>query len=106
MQLLQQSAYRRTTATVLARLDYASLAQGLGLRHVELNAPDDLEAKVRGILAMPGPVLVSVHADYGKRPIRWIEAVKRRFTQELSTEQKIRFLTRMSRRALTKQQND
>jgi len=35
----------------------------------------------------PGPVLVSVPTDYGKRKIRWIEAVSDRFTQELSTEQ-------------------
>jgi acetolactate synthase-1/2/3 large subunit len=106
MQLLQQSAYRRTTATVLGRLDYPSLARGLGLRHVELNAPDDLEARIRGILSLPGPVLVSVPTDYGKRPIRWIEAVKKRFTDELSTEQKVRFLARMSRRTLARPQND
>ena len=106
MQLLQQSAYRRTTATVLARLDYGSLAQGLGLRHVELNSPDDLEASVRGILALPGPVLVEVRVDYGKRPIRWIEAVKKRFTDELSTEQKVRFLARLSKRTLMKARND
>jgi acetolactate synthase-1/2/3 large subunit len=106
MQVLQHSAYRRTTATVLGRLDYASLAHGLGLRHVELNADGDLEARVRGILDLPGPVLVSVPTDYGKRPIRWIEAVKKRFTEELSTEQKVRFLARMSRRTLARPNND
>ncbi len=106
MQLLQEQAYRRTTATVLPRLDYACLARGLGLRHVELNSPDELEGKIRGILALPGPVLVSVAVDYGKRPIRWVEAVRARFTQELSTEQKVRFLARLSRRTLARQHND
>jgi acetolactate synthase-1/2/3 large subunit len=106
MQVLQQSAYRRTTATILGRIDYHSLVQGLGLHHVDLNCPDDLEARIRGILSLPGPVLVSVPADYGKRPIRWIEAVKKRFTDELSTEQKVRFLARMSRRTLSRQHND
>ncbi len=106
MQLLQQQAYRRSTATILPRLDYPALAKGLGLRHVELNSPDDLEAHLRGILSLPGPVLVSVLADYGKRPIRWINAVRARFTQELSAEQKARFLARMSRRMLAPQAND
>jgi acetolactate synthase-1/2/3 large subunit len=106
MQLLQRQAYRRTTATVLARLDYAALAQGLGLRHVELSSPDNLDTQIRGLLALPGPVLVSVPADYGKRPIRWIEAVRRRFTDELSTQQKARFLARISRRTLLPQRND
>jgi acetolactate synthase-1/2/3 large subunit len=106
MQLLQQQAYRRSTATILPRLDYAALAKGLGLRHVELNSPADLEAHLRGILSLPGPVLVSVLADYGKRPIRWVNAVRARFTQELSPEQKARFLARMSRRMLTPQSND
>jgi acetolactate synthase-1/2/3 large subunit len=106
MQLLQKQPYRRTTATYFGRIDYVGLARGLGVKHVELNARDDLEAQIRGILALPGPVLVSVPADYGQRPIRWIEAVKKRFTEELSTEQKVRFLSRMSRRALVRPQND
>jgi acetolactate synthase-1/2/3 large subunit len=106
MQVLQNAAYKRTTATVLPRLDYASLAKGLGLRYAELTACDDLEAHLRGILEMPGPVLVNVLADYGKRPIRWIDAVRARFTQELSAAQKVRFLARVSRRTLKPQMND
>ena len=31
MQMLQKPAYRRTTATILARLDYAALAKGFGV---------------------------------------------------------------------------
>jgi acetolactate synthase I/II/III large subunit len=106
MQTLQEKAYRRTTATVLGRIDYAGLAKGLGLTYVCLDSPDHLEASVRGILEMRGPVLISVPTDYGKRKIRWIEAVGDRFTQELSTEQKVRFLARMGRRAACAQQND
>jgi acetolactate synthase-1/2/3 large subunit len=101
MQRLQKRAYRRTTATVLARLDYASLARGLGLRHVEITDGVDLEAKLRGVLSLPGPVLTSVVCDYGKRPVRWIEAVSRRFMQELSTQQKARFAARLGARTLT-----
>ena len=39
-------------------------------------------------------------ADYGKRKIRWIEAVKGRYMKELSTEQKVRFAARIGKRSL------
>jgi len=52
------------------------------------------------VLALPGPVLVSVLADYGKRKVRWIEAVKGRYMKELSTEQKVRFAARIGKRSL------
>jgi acetolactate synthase-1/2/3 large subunit len=106
MQILQKQAYRRTTATILARLDYASLAKGLGIPHVVLDG-GDLETKIRGILATPGPMLVTVPVDSGKRPIRWINAVRKRFTNELSTQQKVRFASRIGARSLhVHQQND
>jgi acetolactate synthase-1/2/3 large subunit len=106
MQILQKQAYRRTTATILAHLDYPSLAKGLGIPHLVL-AGGDLEAKLRGILATPGPVLVTVPVDSGKRPVRWINAVRGRFTQELSTQQKVRFAARLGARSLnTHPQND
>jgi acetolactate synthase-1/2/3 large subunit len=107
MQVLQKQAYRRTTATVLARLDYAALAKGFGVAYHEVTGPPDLEACVRGALDQPGPVLVRVLTDYGKRPLRWIEAAKARFTKELSTEQKVRFLARIGARTLNAHpQND
>src|SRR5438876_10107317 len=43
MQVLQKSAYRRTTATMLARLDYAALAQALGVAYQEIRATSELE---------------------------------------------------------------
>jgi acetolactate synthase-1/2/3 large subunit len=100
MQALQKPAYLRTTATILARLDYAALAQGLGVGYQEIHATEGLEGGLRQALCQPGPVLVRVVTDYGKRPIRWVEAVKRRFTQELTAEQKVRFLARIGGRAL------
>jgi acetolactate synthase-1/2/3 large subunit len=107
MQVLQKKAYRRTTATFLARLDYAALAKGLGVAHVEIAAGHDLEAQIRGVMEFPGPVLASVITDYGKRPIRWIEAVQRKYTRELSTEQKVRFAARLGARSLAlRRQND
>jgi acetolactate synthase-1/2/3 large subunit len=107
MQVLQRQAYRRTTATVLARLDYACLAKGLGLAYLEIAGPQDLEAGIRTALETQGPVFVRVVADYGQRPTRWIEAAKGRFTKELSAQQKARFLARIGVRSLDRHpQND
>jgi acetolactate synthase I/II/III large subunit len=51
-------------------------------------------------------VLVRVVTDYGKRKIRWIEAVRSRYTKELTTAQKARFLARIGSRALREKEND
>jgi acetolactate synthase-1/2/3 large subunit len=101
MQVLQRSAYKRTTATMLPRLDYASLARALGVKHAEVRCMEDLDARLREILATPGPVLVNVKVDHGSRKCRWIEAVKGRYTQDLSARQKARFLARLGARSLT-----
>src|SRR5581483_10405380 len=78
MQTLQKQAYLRTNATILAHLDYAALARGFGVGYHEIGPGDDLDALVRGALCQPGPMLVRVITDYGKRPVRWINAVKKR----------------------------
>jgi acetolactate synthase-1/2/3 large subunit len=100
MQLLQLPAYLRTTATILARLDYQALAQGFGVAYQEISATGDLEGCIRGVLCHDGPVLVRVVTDYRRRPVRWIKAVRDKFSKELTTEQKIRFLARIGSRAL------
>jgi acetolactate synthase-1/2/3 large subunit len=99
MQMLQQAAYARTTATHIARIDYAALAQGFGVGYLEITGHDQLEAGVRGAVAHPGPVLVRVATDYGDRKVRWVEAVRARYTDELSAAQKARFLARLGARA-------
>jgi acetolactate synthase-1/2/3 large subunit len=100
MQSLQKPAYLRTTATILARLDYAALAHGFGVAYQEIDLNCDLDTAIRSALCTPGPVLVRVVTDYGKRPCRWIEATRQKFTQELCFEQKVRFLARIGSRAL------
>ncbi len=100
MQALQIQAYRRTTATILARLDYAALANGFGVGYLEISSPQELECGIKSALEYPGPVLVRVVTDYGQRPMRWIDAAKARYTKELTTEQKVRFLARLGSRAL------
>lgn len=108
MQMLQEPAYRRTTATHLAKLDYQSLAHGLGLAFTEATKPDQLDAVVRGAVAHPGPVLVRIATDYGYRKIRWVEAVQDRFTKDLTPAQKARFLARIAARevGLRKRESD
>jgi acetolactate synthase-1/2/3 large subunit len=107
MQKLQQSAYARTTATILAHLDYAALAKGFGVGHNEVACEADLEAAIRGSLCQEGPVLTRIIVDYGKRPVRWIEAVRKRYTSELTTHQKARFAARVGvRSAKLHKEND
>lgn len=107
MQMLQKPAYLRTTATILARIDYQALAQALGLAYVEIHAQAELEYKIRAALGHNGPVLVRVAIDYDNRKIRWIEAVRARFAKELTAAQKARFLARIGSRAIHhEKQND
>jgi acetolactate synthase-1/2/3 large subunit len=106
MRKLQTAAYHRTTATVLARLDYAALAKALGVTYQEIAGGSDLEPCIRGALYTEGPVLTRVVTDYGKRPIRWLDAVKKRYEKELTTEQKVRFATRLGVRAMALQSRD
>jgi acetolactate synthase-1/2/3 large subunit len=100
MQMLQKPAYLRTTATILAKMDYQALAQALGVGYAEVSTHAELDGKIRGVLAYPGPVLVRVVTDYGNQKIRWIEAVRARYTKELSMAQKARFLKRIGSRAI------
>jgi acetolactate synthase-1/2/3 large subunit len=100
MQALQKQAYKRTTATVLAHLDYEALAKGFGVGYLEISDPKELEGGIRAAIEYVGPVLVRVVTDYGQRPLRWLKAAKDRFSKELSTEQKVRFLARLGARSL------
>lgn len=107
MQRLQQMAYLRTTATVLARLDYAALAQGFGIQYNEILANGDLEAGIHNALGQPGPVLTRVVTDYGRRRFRWVQAASMRFMREMDIGQQARFARRLGTRALLgRPQND
>jgi len=107
MQKLQLSAYARTTATMLAHLDYAALAKGFGVGYSEITSEDSLEAGIRGALRQDGPVLTRIVADYGKRTVRWIDAVRKRYTSALTARQKVRFVARVGvRSARLNKEND
>lgn len=100
MQMLQKAAYARTTATHLAPINYQALAQAFAVAYQDIASPADLDAKVRGAIEHNGPVLTRISTDYGDRKIRWIEAVRKRYSGELSASQKARFLARLGGRAL------
>jgi acetolactate synthase-1/2/3 large subunit len=100
MQTLQLKAYKRTTATMLAHLDYAALARGFGLSFMQIDDPSTLTANIHDALCHPGPMLVSVITDYTKRPTRWIDATRKRYTKDLSGDQKLRFAARLGARSL------
>jgi acetolactate synthase-1/2/3 large subunit len=100
MQAVQKPQYHRTTATVLARLDYAALAQAMGVVYQQIVANCELDAGIASALQTPGPVLIEVKIDYGKRPIRWIQAVRKRYTKELKLDQKVRVAARLGIRSL------
>jgi acetolactate synthase-1/2/3 large subunit len=107
MQMLQKPAYLRTTATILARMDYKALAQAFGVAYAEVASHAELGPKLRGAVCHDGPVLVRVVTDYGKRKIRWVEAVRDRYVKDLTAAQKARFLARIGSRAIQlEKQND
>ncbi len=106
MQMLQKPAYLRTTATILARMDYRALAQALGIAYTEIVNHTELEAKLQGAVCHNGPVLVRVITDYGKRKVRWVDAVRARYTKELTMSQKARFLARIGSRAIHHDKNN
>jgi acetolactate synthase-1/2/3 large subunit len=64
------------------------------------------EAGLRGALCHDGPVLVRVATDDRQRPVRWIKAPRDKYTKELTTEQRIRFLARIGSRALHPSQDN
>lgn len=100
MQMLQKPAYLRTTATILARMDYQALAQAFGVAYQEIGSHAELDARVRGALCHAGPVLVRVVTDYDSRHVRWVDAVRKRYTGELTAAQKARFLARIGSRTI------
>ena len=106
MQELQRPAYLRTTATILAKLDYEGLAKGWGIAYEEIEGNCDLESRLRAILDQDCPVLIRVAVDYCRRPVRWINAARAHYTKDLTRQQKIHFLTRIGSRAVHHHRQD
>ncbi|QDU59323.1 Acetolactate synthase isozyme 1 large subunit [Planctomycetes bacterium Pan216] len=99
MAKLQDAAFGRTTATVLAPIDYASLSQALGIQYVEIDTPGGLDEGIDTALCLEGPVLTRIRVDYGDRPVRWIKAAKGQYLSRLSTGQQLHIAKRVASRA-------
>jgi acetolactate synthase-1/2/3 large subunit len=100
MQMLQEPAYRRTTATEIARIDFAAFARGVGLGFNQIASNADIAPGLARALATPGPVLTQVIVSYEGREIRWLTALKSTYLHRLPTEQKIRMASRVGLRSL------
>jgi acetolactate synthase-1/2/3 large subunit len=106
MQMLQEPVYRRTTATEIARINYAAFAQAVGLAYNEITVNPDVASGIGRALAMPGPVLTRVVVSYEGREIRWLSALKSTYVSRLPTDQKVRLATRVGVRSLSRRPDD
>jgi acetolactate synthase-1/2/3 large subunit len=106
MQMLQEPLYRRTTATELARIDFAAFAQGMGLAFNQITDNADALSGIQRALATPGPVLTRVVVSYEGRELRWLNALRSQYVRKLPNRQKVRLAARIGVRALDPQSDN
>ncbi len=106
MQMLQEPIYRRTTATDIARIDYAAFAQGVGLTFNQIASNADVIPGLQRAVATPGPVLTQVIVSYDGREIRWLNALRSNYIKKLPGDQKVRMATRIGLRTMGRGQAD
>jgi acetolactate synthase-1/2/3 large subunit len=95
MQMLQEPAYRRTTATEIARINFAAFAAGVGLGYNEIATNADIPCGIGRAFSFPGPILTRVIIGYEGREIRWLSALKSTYFKRLPTDQKVRLAARV-----------
>ncbi len=100
MQMLQEPTFRRTTATELARVDFAAYAAAMGVGYNLIERNDDLAAGLARSVGTPGPVLTRVVVSYEGREIRWLGAAKSAYLKHQSGDQLVRMGTRVVARSL------
>lgn len=105
MQMLQEPTFRRTTATEIARLDFAGIARGLNLAYNCIGANEDVCAGIARALATPSAVLTRVVVSYDGREIRWLNALKKSYIDRLSNGQKVRMASRVVTRSMNPRPN-
>lgn len=101
MQMLQQPVYRRTTATEIARIDYEAFARSVGLGYNQIASNDDVLAGIHRALGLAGPILTHVRVSYDGREIRWLNALRSHYINNLSNSQKVRMAARIGVRTVT-----
>jgi acetolactate synthase-1/2/3 large subunit len=102
MQMLQQPVFRRTTATEIARIDYAAFAQGVGLGYNQIACNSDVLPGIQRALGLAGPILTHVIVSYEGREIRWLSALRSHYIENLSTSQKLRMGARIGVRTVSR----
>ncbi|WP_435005864.1 thiamine pyrophosphate-binding protein [Tundrisphaera lichenicola] len=100
MQMLQEPTFRRTTATEIARVDYAHFAAAMGLAYNVIDQNANLPGGVALAIGHPGPILTRVVISYEGREIRWLGAAKSSYIRHLPTDQKLRMAGRIAGRSL------
>jgi acetolactate synthase-1/2/3 large subunit len=106
MQMLQEPVYRRTTATEVARIDYAAFAQAVGLGFNQITDNADALSGIERAVAFPGPVLTRVVISYEGREMRWLKALRSQYVKKLPNNQKVRLAARIGVRAVTPQDDN
>ena len=100
MQMLQEPIFRRTTATELAKIDYAGFARGVGLAYNEICGNADVVSGIGRAMGYAGPILTRVHISYEGREIRWLNAAKQAYVKRMPGDQKVRIASRAVGRSL------
>ncbi|MDG3002802.1 thiamine pyrophosphate-binding protein [Paludisphaera mucosa] len=101
MQMLQEPVFRRTTATEIARVDYAAFAAGLGVGYNQIASNADVVPGLQRSFGLAGPILTHVIVSYDGREIRWLNALRTKYIGDLSNREKIRLAARVGVRAVT-----
>jgi len=103
MQMLQEPVYQRTTATQIARINYAALSLGMGLQYNEICANPDVAPGIARALGLAGPVLTRVNISYEGREVRWLNALKSTYLSRLPTSAKLRMASRVGVRSIDRE---
>jgi acetolactate synthase-1/2/3 large subunit len=101
MQMLQEPVYRRTTATEIARIDYAAFAKGVGVGYNPIACNADVAPGIRRAFGLAGPILTHVRVSYDGREIRWLSALRSHYIDEMPNRQKVRLAARIGVRTVT-----
>ncbi|WP_165250805.1 thiamine pyrophosphate-binding protein [Paludisphaera soli] len=106
MQMLQEPVFRRTTATEIARIDYAAFASAMGVGYNQIASNADVGPGIQRTLGLAGPILTHVIVSYDGRDIRWLNALRTKYIGDMSNREKVRLASRVGVRAITPRRDD
>ena len=106
MRMLQEPVFRRTTATEIARIDYAAFAVSMGLGYNQISRNEEIGPGIARSLGMNGPILTRVVVGYEGRDIRWLNALRSNYLRHLPNDQKVRVASRVGVRTLQRSRDN